>query len=214
MDSDGLVAARCSCGEYESRPGTEATVTKDWRQHAAAKTAPDTPAAPLSSSEPAPQVSPEHWTPARPGWTPERPVWNSVTGQWEPIAPWELELLQRQAREEPPSEPAPQPHTGPKSRSGHPVAMTDLTDDERAAYAEAAGLGDTGRTGSTVDDPIAVAEERGRQQGWAEAVVWLGYDAAFHLWQQENNRWDGSRRDCMDYLSSIAPAEGTQASAD
>jgi hypothetical protein len=70
MDSDGLVAARCSCGEYESRPGTEATVTKDWRQHAAAKAGTGwnadraafmaglrqgAPAGPLSASEPAEQ---------------------------------------------------------------------------------------------------------------------------------------------------------------
>lgn len=155
MDADGLVAARCSCGEYESSAGTEATVTKDWRQHAAAKTAAAVVsgfverarAAPLSSPEPAPQPPTEARPPATGGIV-EPGTWligeprdvPSLKLSWgEAAAVARDGLLDMEAR---------RTALAAREAGGHPVAMTDLTDDERAAYAEAAGLGDTGRTGA------------------------------------------------------------------
>lgn len=38
MDTPGLVAAVCSCGEYRSGAGSKDTVFKAWRSHAEAKT--------------------------------------------------------------------------------------------------------------------------------------------------------------------------------
>ena len=41
MDAPGLVADICSCGQYQSAPGSIHSATKDWTAHAEAKRSAD-----------------------------------------------------------------------------------------------------------------------------------------------------------------------------
>jgi hypothetical protein len=62
MDAPNLVAARCSCGAYESAPGNESNVRRSWEHHRDAKLTAET-----SRTRRCPLCGGDTWTPWQAG---------------------------------------------------------------------------------------------------------------------------------------------------